>query len=59
MSSQQQTTIDDPKEIELRLKAIQEALAEMQAQGTNNASTAVDAASLVDPQDALNCEGCQ
>ncbi len=59
MSSQQQTTIDDPKEIELRLKAIQEALAEMQAQGTYNASTAVDSASLVDPQDALNCEGCQ
>lgn len=59
MSAQQQTTVDDPKEIELRLKAIQEALAEMQAQGTQNASTNLDAASLIDPQDALNCEGCQ
>jgi hypothetical protein len=56
MSPQQQIT---QEELEIRMNAINEALAAMQAQGADNASTKLDASQLVDPQDALNCEGCQ
>jgi hypothetical protein len=56
MSPQQQIT---QEEIDLRMKAINEALEAMQSQGSDNASTKLDMAQLIDPQDALNCEGCQ
>ncbi len=56
MSPQQETQ----EEIELRMKAIQEALAEMQAQGVSNQSTSnINMQSLIDPQDELACDGCQ
>lgn len=60
MSTNNQTQTETPEEIELRMKAIREALAEMQAQGVNNQSTAnVNMQALIDPQDDLACEGCQ
>lgn len=60
MSTNNQTQTETPEEIELRMKAIREALAEMQSQGVNNQSTAnVNMQALIDPQDDLACEGCQ
>ncbi|MBI3494744.1 hypothetical protein HY004_02065 [Candidatus Saccharibacteria bacterium] len=57
MSNTQNETAE---EIELRMKIIQEAMAEMQAQGIQNQSTSnINMQSLVDPQDDLACEGCQ
>lgn len=57
MSSTQQET---PEEIELRMRVINEALAEMQSQGVDNQSTSnISMQALVDPQDDLACEGCQ
>ncbi|MDO8335360.1 MAG: hypothetical protein Q7T74_01070 [Candidatus Saccharibacteria bacterium] len=57
MSNVQQET---QEEIELRMKIIQEALAEMQAKGVENQSTtSMDMQALVDPMDDLACEGCQ
>ena len=56
MSTQNETQ----EEIELRMKVIQEALAEMQDQGVENKSTTtVDMQTLIDPMDDLACEGCQ
>lgn len=48
------------EEIDLRMKIIQEAMAEMQAQGVQNKSTNnVNLQALVDPMDDLACDGCQ
>lgn len=56
MGTQQET----PEEIELRMRVINEALAEMQSQGVDNQSTSnINMQALVDPQDDLACEGCQ
>lgn len=58
----QAATIQDEtqEEIELRMKVIQEALAEMQSQGVENASTTnVNMQALIDPMDDLACDGCQ
>lgn len=54
------TTTETQEEIELRMKVIQEALAEMQSQGVENASTTnVNMQALIDPMDDLACDGCQ
>ena len=53
-------TTETQEEIELRMKVIQEALAEMQSQGVENASTTnVNMQALIDPMDDLACDGCQ
>ena len=60
MSTNNTTQTETNEEIELRMKAISEALAEMQAKGVENQSTAnVNMQALIDPQDDLACEGCQ
>lgn len=60
MSTNNTTQTETSEEIELRMKAISEALAEMQAKGVENQSTAnVNMQALIDPQDDLACEGCQ
>ena len=54
------TTTETQEEIELRMKVIQEALAEMQSQGVENESTSnVNMQALIDPMDDLACDGCQ
>ena len=48
------------KEIELRMKIIQEALAEAQKQGSQTFSqNNINMDALVDPQDGLICDGCE
>lgn len=60
MSTTTNKTTETQEEIELRMKIIQEALAEMQAQGVENKSTKnVNLQALVDPMDDLACDGCQ
>jgi hypothetical protein len=48
------------EEIELRMKIIQEALAEAQKQGSQTFSgNNINMDALVDPQDGLICDGCE
>ncbi len=60
MSTNSTTQDETQEEIELRMKVIQDALAEMQNQGIENKSTTTtDLQALIDPMDNLACEGCQ
>lgn len=53
------TIIKDDMTLEEKLAAIDSAMANAQAQAQEEASQNGTAATLVDPQDLLMCEGCQ
>ncbi len=54
------TQQETQEEIELRMKIIQEALAEAQSQGSQTFSTKnINMDALVDPQEGLICDGCE
>ncbi len=54
------TQQETQEEIELRMKIIQEAMAEAQKQGSQTFSTKnINMDALVDPQEGLICDGCE
>ena len=60
MNTHPSVITEDQAEVELRMKIIAEALAEVQTQGSQTfGNSNIDANSLVDPMDGLVCDGCQ
>ncbi|OGL31896.1 hypothetical protein A3F64_00770 [Candidatus Saccharibacteria bacterium RIFCSPHIGHO2_12_FULL_42_8] len=54
------TQQETQEEIELRMKIIQEAMAEAQKQGSQTFSANnINMDALVDPQEGLICDGCE
>ncbi len=54
------TQQETQEEIELRMKIIQEAMAEAQKQGSQTfSSNNINMDALVDPQEGLICDGCE
>jgi hypothetical protein len=53
------TIIDDNMTLEQKLAAIDQAMANAQAQASEEAAAKGQTAAPLDPQDLLMCEGCQ
>lgn len=53
------TIIDDTMTLEEKLAAIDQAMANAQAQAQDEAAANGTSAAPMDPQDLLMCEGCQ
>lgn len=53
------TIIDDNMTLEEKLAAIDQAMANAQAQANDEAASSGQTAAPLDPQDLLMCEGCQ